>query len=179
MIRKAIEILKNKGVIAYPTEAVYGLGCDPFSKSAVEKILKLKKRDVSKGLILIAANWEQIKELTNPVPKEKLEQAFKTWPGPVTWVFPASDKAPKWITGKHDSIALRITDHPVAKKLCEEFGGPIVSTSANLESHSPAKTEMAVKEYFPKDVVCFVLGEVGNLSRPTSVYDVLTGKIIR
>src|SRR3990167_4516311 len=133
MVEKVTKVLQQQGVIAYPTEAVYGLGCDPFSELAVKKILKLKKRDINKGLILIASNWKQIENLIQPIPDEKLSQVMQTWPGPVTWLFPASDEVPRWISGAHSTIALRITAHPIAKALCEKWNGPIVSTSANKE----------------------------------------------
>lgn len=179
MFDKVIKILRQQGVIAYPTEAVYGLGCDPLSELAVKKILSLKERDVSKGLILIAAEWEQIEAFTRPVPEKKLAQALESWPGPFTWLFPASKKAPSWISGIHNTIALRITAHPIAKTICEEFSGPIVSTSANPENQSPAKTADQVRHYFPSGIDMLVSGEVGDLLCPTSIRDVISGELIR
>ena len=179
MVEKVTKVLQQQGVIAYPTEAVYGLGCDPFSELAVKKILKLKKRDINKGLILIASNWKQIENLIQPIPDENLSQVMQTWPGPVTWLFPASDKVPRWISGTHSTIALRITAHPVAKAICEKFSGPIVSTSANEEGEIPAKTVEQVKLYFPSGIDLLIPGEVGDLSQPTPIRDVISGEFIR
>jgi L-threonylcarbamoyladenylate synthase len=177
--QQAAEVLKNGGVIAYPTEAVFGLGCDPFNEQAVQKILQLKQRSMDKGLILIAANWEQVKNLVLQIDKDLLTKVLATWPGPNTWVFPASKQCPKWVTGKFNSVALRITAHPIAKTICEEFGGPIVSTSANIEGSSPARTKQEVEKQFPQGIDLFVPGEIGNQTAPTLIRDVLTNKIIR
>lgn len=177
-INKAVTILQDGGVIAYPTEAVYGLGCDPFNEKAVRKILEIKKRSVEKGLILIAASWEQIKFLTEKIPEEKLNTVLATWPGPFTWVFPASNKVPFWIRGAHNSIALRVTNHSIARLICEKFG-PIVSTSANLTQQSPATTTEEVEKYFADKVDLIIPGQTGGLKKTTSIMDVLTGKKIR
>lgn len=179
MIEKALEVLIKEGVIAYPTEAVYGLGCDPFSETAVKKLLQLKKREVRKGLILIAASWDQVKALTQPISSLQFSRVMETWPGPATWLFPASEQAPTWITGKHPSIALRVTAHPLAKTLCEKFGGPLVSTSANLEGLAPATTREEVLNYFPQGIDLIVAGELGQLDRPTPIRDAISGEWVR
>ncbi len=171
--------LKNGGVIAYPTEAVFGLGCDPFNENAVHQLLSLKHRSVEKGLILIAHDWLQIADLCAPVVETAFQRARSTWPGPVTWVFPASDKAPAWICGNHSSIALRITQHPLANALCAAFGGPLVSTSANIEGESPAKDIATVERYFGSDLSLILDGPLGDLLNPTPIKDVLTGEIFR
>ena len=178
-VSAATRILSKGGVIAYPTEGVYGLGCDPFNEQAVKKLLALKERPIEKGLILIAANWQQIEALIQPLSSKQLEKIQATWPGPITWVFPASDKAPPWICGEHFSIALRITDHPIAHALCEAFDQPIVSTSANV-ANQPAATSMAeVQKYFADKDVFMVQGEVGLLQKPTPIRDALTGNYYR
>ncbi len=179
IIDKAIAVLKQGGIIAYPTEAVFGLGCDPFNKNAVLRILEIKNRSADKGLILIAANWQHLENLVQPLDSNILQKAFAAWPGPITWVFPASNIVPAWIRGAYDSVALRITNHPIAKKICENYGGPIVSTSANIEGSPPARTVTEVLEYFPNKIDYIVPGEVGDLKQPTKIYDVLTGKILR
>lgn len=178
-IEQAVESLKQGGVIAYPTEGVFGLGCDPFNEQAVNNILALKHRDVSKGLILIASSWEQVQDLTQPIPDENLQQALNSWPGPYTWIFPASTKAPKWITGKFDSIAIRVTAHPIAQSICEQYGGAIVSTSANIEGQTPATTAAEVKHGFPKGIDVIIEAQVGNLNQPTTMQDVMSGKTLR
>ncbi len=176
-IPEATDLLKKGGIIAYPTEGVYGLGCDPFNELAVTKLLTLKDRNVSQGLILIATHWEQVAALTKPIPTNRMEAIQQTWPGPITWLFPASEKAPKWITGKHDTIALRITNHKTAKEICEAFNNTIVSTSANRHG-DPAPTDLSsVQNYFPN--ITIVEGELGTQTKPTPIFDALSGKQIR
>ena len=178
-VNEAVKVLKRGGIIAYPTEAVFGLGCDPFNKNSVLRLLKLKQRSIDNGLILIAAKWQHIENLVQPLEDNILQKAFATWPGPITWVFPATKIVPSWIRGAHNSVALRITHHPIAKAICETYGGPIVSTSANIEGQPPARTTNEVLQYFPHELDYIVPGKVGNLKQPTKIYDILTGKILR
>lgn len=175
----AVVALKHGEIIAYPTEAVFGLGCDPFNPSAVEKLLALKHRSVSKGLILIAHDWNQVAHLVKPIDETALQRAQNSWPGPFTWVFPASDSAPAWICGDHPSIALRVTQHPIASALCEAFGGPIVSTSANIDGSLPAKSAMEVEQVFQTGVAIILDGPLGESKNPTSIKNVLTGEVLR
>ena len=128
----AVKCLKQGKVIAYPTEAVYGLGCDPDNVDAVSRILQIKHRALDKGFILIASSWEQIQPLVMYLTPDLLTRVFATWPGPITWLFPASKQVPAWIRGNHDSVAVRVTAHPIARALCEQFGGPLISTSCNI-----------------------------------------------
>lgn len=173
------EILHRGGIIAYPTEAVYGLGCDPFNHDAVQKLLSLKLREKSKGLILVAANWEQIQPLVTDLDEIMINKALATWPGAVTWVFPAAEIVPEWIRGEHNSVAIRISAHPVVHEICEAFGAPIVSTSANVTGFSPARTEQDVLQQFPVDIDFIVSGEIGGLDKPTPIYDIRTGEAFR
>jgi L-threonylcarbamoyladenylate synthase len=175
---EAIEILKKGGIIAYPTEAVYGLGCDPFNESAVLRLLELKKRSVAKGLIIIAANWQQLQPYIQPVDTAKMATIL-SWPTPITWIFPATMDAPKWVTGSHTTIAVRVTTHPIANKLCQLFGKPIISTSANLEGKPPAKSADEIKPQFPTGIDIIIPGELGNLDKPTEIREAITGKILR
>ncbi len=179
IIQQAVAALKQGKIIAYPTEAIFGLGCDPFNPAAVKQLLSLKQRPVSKGLILIAHNWEQIEALTLPIEEKHLMLAQKTWPGPRTWIFPASSNAPAWIRGEHTGIALRVTQHPIASALCQAFGGPIVSTSANLDGEIPAKDIATIHRYFPSGLEMVVDEALGDASSPTTIQDILTGKTIR
>lgn len=174
---KAINHLKQGGVIAYPTEAIYGLGCDPFNEAAVNKLLRIKQRSVDKGLILIAADFSQIEPLIKAVPNLKAIQ--QTWPGPNTWVFPATNKVPKWITGQFQTVAVRITNHPLAKALCETFGKPIVSTSANLSHEPAAKTWKTIDPKILSQIDYCVKGEVGKAKKPSTIRDAVSGGVIR
>ncbi|CAM4447790.1 MAG: Threonylcarbamoyl-AMP synthase [Legionellaceae bacterium] len=179
-IKKAITVLKTGGIIAYPTEGVYGLGCDPFDPATVHRLLQIKQRNIYKGLILIAADWESIKKLVKDnIPIEKLKVAQASWPGPYTWIFPASDVVPPWIKGQFDTVALRITAHPIAHALCKAFEGPIVSTSANISAHSSLKLLEDVRKEFINKVDFILPGRVGDLNGPTLIRDVLTGETIR
>ena len=175
----ATDVIKNGGIVAYPTEGVYGLGCDPFNKTAVDKTLALKQREVAKGLIIIAANWEQLQVLTQPIPPLRLEQVLQTSKEkPITWVFPASEQVPEWITGKFTSIAIRVTQHPVAKALCE-LAGPLVSTSANISSRVSAKTAAEVTTIFGAKIDFVINAPVGNLAKSTSILNALDGAVLR
>lgn len=178
-IRRAVNILKSGGVIAYPTEGVYGLGCDPFNPAAVHKLLQIKQRPVHKGLILIASDWETLKTLVSNVPIDRLNEVKATWPGPYTWIFPAADSVPPWIRGDYETVALRVTDHPIACALCKAFEGPIVSTSANIANTPPLHRVEDVREQFIDKVDFILPGRVGSLSGPTIIRDVISGQILR
>jgi L-threonylcarbamoyladenylate synthase len=177
-IDTAVEIIHQGGVIAYPTEGVYGLGCSPFNEQAVLKLLKLKQRPVEKGLIVVSSDWQSVASLTRPIDKKQLDAVFATWPGAVTWVFPASNEAASWITGLHDSIALRISAFPVVISLCERVG-PLVSTSANIATQPAAKTAKEVKKIFADEIDFILDAPVGNLITSTPIYDVISGDQLR
>lgn len=178
-IQNAAKWLSVGEVVAYPTEAVWGLGCDPFNPHAVEKLLQLKQRPVEKGLILIAAHIEQFNPLLSALPPGQYNQLTESWPAPITWLVPANENVPPWIRGSHDSVALRVTDHPVAKALCQHFGGPIVSTSANPGSRREARTSLMVRRYFGDQLAAITPGQVGNSAKPSQIRDLASGKILR
>jgi len=177
-VNQAVKVLREGGIIAYPTEGVFGLGCDPFNKTATLRLLKIKQRSVEKGLILIASNWNQVKDLIKMDLCKNCAIKLKS-KNPITWVFPATKKVPRWVLGKFVSVAIRVTLHPIAKKLCQKFGGPIISTSANVASASPAKNAKQVAKQFVGAVDFIVSGRVGNLKKPTEIRDVKTNKLIR
>ncbi len=178
---QAVRHLRRGGVIAYPTEGVFGLGCDPLNERAVAEILALKGRAASKGLILIAADFEQLLPFVSALPASVLERILASWPGPVTWILPAAPRVPTWLTGGRTSLACRVTDHPVAARLCRAFGRPLVSTSANLSGRPPAKSRLQVRRYFARlgDRVLVIPGPLGRLEGPTPIYDALTGRCLR
>jgi len=177
----ASQIMHQGGVIAYPTEAVWGLGCDPFNKSAVYRLLSLKKRAPDKGVILIASNIKQFDFILKDLSKEQRKTLQETWPGPVSWIVPVNNTIPYWISGNHTGVALRVSNHPVVKSLCDIYGGPIVSTSANTQGHSAAKTQWQVRRYFKKNknLDFITQGAVGNRTNPSQIFDLLTQRIIR
>ena len=173
--------LRNGGLIAYPTEGVWGLGCDPRDEVAVLRLLALKQRDVAKGLILIASDEAQLAPFidTASLADAQLGEVRASWPGPNTWIVPASKDAPRWITGAHDGIAVRVTAHPLVRALCDGFGGALVSTSANIASEpSPRRRE----ELDPRivagvDAVCD--GETLGRAQPSTIRDARSGATLR
>jgi L-threonylcarbamoyladenylate synthase len=174
-------ILKQAGIIAYPTEAVYGLGCDPDCESAVAKILALKQRHWSKGLILIASDFNQLEPYILPLSSNLEQQILSAWEQKqvVTWLVPASPKTPKWLTGRSDKIAVRVTHHPIAAKLCAIWEKPLVSTSANLSGQAPAKTGFKVRQMFKQELDYVLVGAVGTQNKPSEIRDALTQTILR
>ncbi len=177
IIQQAQAIIQKGGIIAYPTEAVYGLGCDPFNEIAIERLLQLKGRPRSKGLIIIGAHWQQLEPLTQAIPQERLATIMASWPGPHTWIFPASEKVPAWISGEFDSIALRVTAHPIARALCEN--APLVSTSANPLNQTPACNTVTLKTYFPQGIDLVIAGLLGDSVQPTTIRHAITGDVVR
>lgn len=166
-------------MVAYPTEAVYGLGCHPRNERAVRRILALKGRPWQKGLILIAARLDQLLPFIGPLNEALLERVSATWPGPSTWLLPARAGVPRWLRGEHDTLACRVTAHPQARRLCELAGTALVSTSANPAGASPARTTDQVLRYFPAGLDFVVAGAVGGHGAPTEIRDARTGRIVR
>lgn len=178
-INHAVQILKREGVIAYPTEAMFGLGCDINSETAIKKILDLKKRSWEQGLIIVASSWEQVSHLTTKIPEANYNKIFDSWPGHTTWVFPASLMAPKYITGTHKTIAIRISNHPLVHELCLTFNGPIVSTSANIQGQKPALNPTEVKSIFGGGIDYIFPGEIGKNTKASTIIDATTLEILR
>jgi L-threonylcarbamoyladenylate synthase len=168
-LKKAVRILNQDGVIAYPTEAVYGLGCNPLNPEAVYRLLALKQRDPAKGLILIAANFKQLKPFLLPIKKKLKKQLSKTWPGPVTWLLPARPECPTWLTGKHNTLAVRVTAHPGCRALCQALQSPLISSSANISQRRPTNRKLIVLKQFGRDIDYILPGETGNLEKPTEI----------
>ncbi len=175
-----VEKLRQQAVIAYPTEAVFGLGCDPDSENAVMHLLALKQRPVEKGLILIAADYQQLEPYVadRELSVVQRDRMFACWPGPVSWVVPASPKTPRWLTGCFDSLAVRVSDHPGVQSLCRAFGKPVVSTSANLSGLPPCRTAEAVMQQFGEDFPV-MLGDTGGRQNPSEIRDVIINELIR
>ena len=172
-IQQACYQLEAGNVIAYPTEAVYGLGCDPLQESAVLRLLALKQRPVEKGLILIAANFEQLAPYLI-YDEEIFKKVHSTGTDAVTWVIPCQSWVPKWITGNHHSLAVRVTKHPLSKALCKYFDAPIVSTSANPSNKQPAVTALQVRNYFSRQKIHLLAGTTGGNKMPSTIYDAVT-----
>lgn len=181
---EAAEILKQGQVLAYPTEAVWGLGCDPQNEHAFQEILNLKQRPIEKGVILLAANVEQVKPLMQTLDQEIQEKIIASWSnrGPeeraTTWLLPATKDIPTWIKGKHPKVAVRVTTHPLCVALCQAFDGFIVSTSANPAGLEPARSLQDALNYFNHDTH-YLEGNLGLSQQPSKIIDAETGRIIR
>lgn len=178
-VKQGADFMRQGKVIAYPTEAVYGLGCDPANETAVRHILALKNRSPEAGFILLADSMERLSPFVRPVAAERLAMALKTWPGPVTWLFPRADGVPDWLAGKHPTVAVRMSAHEVCRTLCAAFGGAIVSTSANPGGAAPATSPAEVERYFGADVAGVVRGALGGRSKPSEIRDLATGAVVR
>jgi L-threonylcarbamoyladenylate synthase len=170
--------LRRGGVIAYPTESCYGLGCDPSNYRAVQRLLAIKGRPERKGLILIAGKFNQLQPYLAPLQPAQLSLLHTKWPGPHTWLIPARHNCPFWITGRHSTIAVRVTAHKPAAQLCNEAGMALVSTSANRSGQKPARTAKECAMLFGSKVKV-IPGRIGKRRRPSTIQDLATGKIIR
>lgn len=177
-LRHAARVIRGGGIVAYPTEAVFGLGCDPLNAMAVAGILAIKRRDPAKGLIVIAADVTQLDDLITFPGEASRRAVFDTWPGPVTWVLPAKPQTPVWLTGRHPGLAVRVTAHPLAAALCR-LAGPIVSTSANRGGHPPCRDMLAVRRTLGASIDFLLPGTVGTAAGPSEIRDVATGRVIR
>jgi L-threonylcarbamoyladenylate synthase len=178
---EAARVVRKGGVIAYPTEAVWGLGCEPRDEGAVMRLLAIKQREVDKGLILVASHLDQLRPFLDigRLPATRLAEVLACWPGPHTWVMPASPGAPRWITGVHPGIAVRISAHPTVVALCDACGGALVSTSANLAGQPAPVLRDALDPGLVAAVDAVTIGETGGLGSATPIRDALDGQVLR
>ncbi|MGH8232936.1 MAG: L-threonylcarbamoyladenylate synthase [Rhodanobacteraceae bacterium] len=178
-VSEAAAVLHRSGVLAYPTEGVYGLGCDPDDRAAFERVFAIKRRSPEQGVLLIAADFAQIEGWLGDAPEAAAERARKLWPGPHTFIFPRSPRVPDWVAGGHSGIALRVTAHPPSVLLCRAFGGPIVSTSANRHGETPAHSARDIAAMFGDELDGVLDAPLGGLDHPTPITDAVSGAIIR
>ena len=170
--------LKRGGLIAYPTESCYGLGCDPRNRRAVQRILTLKRRPQRKGLILIASHYHQVAGYLQPLTPAEQEKLQSEGAQAVTYLMPVKSSCPRWLRGEHDTLAVRFTAHPFAKRLCLSAGTALVSTSANRSGQRPAKTYAECLRLFGRKV--WVLpGRVGKRKKPSTIRAWADDKIVR
>lgn len=192
----AAQVLRKGGVIAHPTEAVWGLACDPYSESAVDQVLQLKGRPVEKGLILLSGNAEHFAPLLAPLSKD-LQMRFLETLGQditnsaanseqvsatqaITWIVPDVDKqVPEWIRGTHAGVAIRVSSHPLVQSISQYFGGAIISTSANPSGKKPAMSLNDIRRYFYDDLDYVVSGKLGGAERPSKIIDLESGRVLR
>lgn len=178
-IARAARAIRAGGVVAYPTEAVYGLGCLPDDARAVGRILAIKRRSWRKGLLLVAATLEQIERYADLDASPLRAQILASWPGPYTWVLPARRTAPAAVTGGRRSVAVRLTAHPVAAALCLRARSALVSTSANRTGRPPLRSALAVRRALGPVLDDIVAGPLGGLAAPTTIRDGMTGRVLR
>jgi L-threonylcarbamoyladenylate synthase len=178
-LQAAVDTLRSGGVVAYPTEAVWGLGCDPLNEAAVERVLRLKQRDSSKGLILIAACIQQFEPYLDELTAQQRQELERHWPGPYTYIVPANNRVTRLIKGEHSGVALRVSAHKPAVDLCKAFGGPIVSSSANLAGLPAAKWPWQVHKQLANQLDYLLPGQLGGGNKPSQIRDLISGKILR
>jgi L-threonylcarbamoyladenylate synthase len=176
--RRIAAHLRRGGLIAYPTESCYGLGCDPYNRSAVQRLLRLKQRPQDKGLILIASGYRQVARYLHPLTAAEQQQLKIAGTQAITYLMPALNSAPRWLRGSHDTLAIRLTAHKQAAQLCRGVDSALVSTSANRSGQRPARTYAQCRRLFGRKV--WVLpGRVGKYKKPSTIAMWADGKIIR
>ena len=192
-VNKIAAIIQQGGVVAYPTEAVFGLGCDPHNQAAVQRLLALKQRSIEKGLIVIAADLAQLSDYMGESPSEietaRLNTKLSCPPDhPTTWLIPANPRVPKWITGQYRRVAVRISTHRACQQLCLAVAYPIVSTSANPSGYEPARDIETVRAYFESQqkgsedsngIDAIFSAPLGHYQRASIIRDAVTDQIIR
>lgn len=177
-LHRAAAVINSGGVIAYPTEAVFGLGCDPFDELAVARILAIKQRSSNKGLILVASDLQQLEACIAPLSAQQ-QREIASATEPTSWVVPAHPSLPWYVSGAHQGVAIRLIAHPLIKRLCELLDGPIVSTSANHQGRTPARTALQVRCWLGDDVDYVLPGRTMGLAAPSRIVDLLQQKVLR
>jgi L-threonylcarbamoyladenylate synthase len=177
-IQQATTVLLSGGVIAYPTEGVYGLGCLPDYEEAVRRILAIKGRSVHSGLILIASDYAQLEDWLAPTPTE-IKNISAHSATPLTWVVTARSTTPDWLTGGRDTLAVRVSDHPVVQALCETVASPLVSTSANRSGRPPARSALSARKRLGQEIDMVISGPLGGASGPSEIRMAASNRVIR
>ena len=178
-LRYAADVLLAGGVVCHPTEAVWGLACTPENAAAVARICALKQRDPQKGLLIVSDSVDRIQSLLASLPDGRRKAVLESWPGPFTWVVPDTEFAPVWVRGRFDSVAVRVSAHPLTAALCKAVGGCLVSTSANPASLEPARSQQQAQRYFADAVNYYLPGRLGGRRQPSCIHDALSGDTLR
>ncbi len=178
-IKLVAKQLFEGAVIAYPTEGVWGLGCLASIEEPIQRILSLKKRSWKKGLILVASEISQVLPYSDCLSETELRILDAAWPGPVTYLLPKSSDAPDYITGNNNTVAVRVSDHPVVRAICEETGEPLVSTSANPAGKTAAVNALRVRRYFPEGIDYIFPGSLGDSTGASEIRDLRSGDVLR
>jgi len=180
-INEAAEIFQLGGIIAYPTEAVFGLGCDPDNHSAIQKLLSLKQRSVDKGLILLASDYSQLQPYIDElnISEQQMLKILSRWPGAITQILPAKTMISPLLSGVFESIAVRITEHPDVIALCRKTNKAIISTSANISGTPASTTWQKVSQQFPTQLDYLIKTNTLGFDAPSTIIDGITGKVLR
>ncbi len=160
--------LRRGGLIAYPTESCYGLGCDPGNHRAVQRLLRLKQRPQHKGLILIAARYPQVACYLQPLTPDEQHRLQAAGAEVVTYLMPARPTTPRRLRGKHSALAVRFTTHPMARQLCRVLPHALVSTSANRSGCRSIKTYADCQRQFGH-AVWVLPGQIGQRKQPSTI----------
>ena len=171
-IEQAAEFLRSGGVIGYPTETVYGLGCNVYDADAVDRIFKLKHRERRKALILIAGDIMQIGDMVEEIPESAERLIANFWPGPLTLIFKASPQIKQIGIGTSKTVAIRIPDSTICQELIKETGFPLVSTSANRSGKPATTTAQQVVDVFGPELDLVIDGGPTRGSTPSTLVDI-------
>lgn len=171
--------IRDGGVIAYPTEAVFGIGCRPDVAAAVDRILSLKGRPAAKGLIVVSDRLDRLASWLAPLPAERQAEIDASWPGPTTWLLPVTPDCPSLLRGEHDTLAVRITAHPATRALCAAADSALVSTSANRAGEEPCRTWDCVASQLGTGIDAILQAECGGRDTPSAIRDARSGAWLR
>lgn len=177
--RLASRILLRGGVIAYPTEGVWGFGCLPRNEQGARRILKIKGRSAAKGMILVAARISQFSDYIEGLTQDQLDLLAASWPGPVTWLVPDNGSTPEWIVGDHDTVALRVSAHPIIQSICTQTKSALISTSANIAGRAPAQNSLQIRRSFGNVLDYIYPGELSQPGKPTEIRHLVDNSVVR
>ena len=177
LLRKAEDVLIKGGVIAYPTDTVYGLGANAMNEEAVRKIFLFKKRDESKPLLLVVSKEFNLKEIVTEVSPQAVKLIKAFWPGPLTIIFKASNTLSSFLTGGTGKIGVRVPDNAIVLRLLSICRFPITSTSANPSGMEEAKTAEQVKNYFPGKIDLIINGGESHQNLPSTIVEIEKGEL--
>lgn len=177
-LKAAAKTIRSGGIVAYPTESCYGLGCDPRQHQAVHRLLRIKRRPWQLGLIIISARLQQLLRYID-CDQGQLNRAAGEWPGPVTWLMPIRPGVSRWLRGDNPAIAVRVTAHQGASALCNHARMALISTSANRHGRPPARSAGAVNREFGDEIDFILPGKPGGSVRPSEIRDLFTDHVVR
>ncbi len=180
-VSDAAQSILSGGIIALPTEGVYGLSCHPNQSAALHRLIDLKQRPDNKGLILVAANQRQLDGYVDwqKLPIDRQRVVWESWPGPFTWIVPAKPTVSQLILGQHRGVAVRVTDHPLLAELCLLCQSALVSTSANFHGQPAVRTSDALDPELVKQLEGVISDQVGNATGPSTIRDAVSGVVLR